>query len=229
MTEMNDPVRLSIGGSSDVQDLLRAARDDGPSAVQLNHLAARLAPVVMAPPAASSVLPWIVAGVTVMAVAIGGVWWMRDDGSKPVPVVATTAPVVVPSEAPAPAPVAPVKTAIDPEPPGPEPVRAQRKKRVVAEPTAVEEAPKPKEMDLLGPAHVALREGDATRALELATRHEQLYARGMMTEEREAIAIEALHRLGRDDARTRLTSFVERFPRSGYRARLERLVPETKR
>jgi hypothetical protein len=81
------------------------------------------------------------------------------------------------------------------------------------------------EIQLLDAAQLALRGGDLARALALTSSHRDAYPRGAMTEEREAIAVEALVRLGRtDDARVRLASFVTRFPGSGYHARLQRLL-----
>ncbi|MBA3500511.1 MAG: hypothetical protein M4D80_15700 [Myxococcota bacterium] len=228
MTEMKDPVRLSLGGSPAAQDLLRSANSDLPSPVQLDHLAGKLAPIVMAKGAASSVATWIIVGLVVVGAATGAFFFTRDAEpqivtSAPTAPVVPTPPVVPPS----PAPSAPV--VVEEPPPPPEPVRVQPKKRVAAQPVIVEETLPPREIDLLDPAHQALRANDPARALTLANRHAELYPRGVMSEEREAIAIEALHRLGRDAARIRFGEFVVRFPRSGYRARLERLVTETKR
>lgn len=228
MTAMKDPVRLSLSGSSDVQDLLRAASGDGPTPTQLDRLAARLAPTVMAPAAGSSVALWIAAGLAVIGIA-GAVFWLRgDDDAKPAPAVTTPAPVIVPVELPSPPSRPAAAPAVVVEERRADPVRAQPKKNV-AEPVTIEEAPKPREIDLLGPAHQALRDGNAPRALELATRHAELYATGAMMEEREAIAIEALHVLGRSEAGARFKEFLSRFPRSGYRSRLERLVIEPTR
>lgn len=66
---------------------------------------------------------------------------------------------------------------------------------------------------------------DPAGALAICQAHAQRYPRGQFSEERERIAIEALVRLGRrGEATTRLDTFRKAFPRSGYRARLERLV-----
>jgi hypothetical protein len=229
MTEMKDPVRLSLGGSPAAQDLLRSASSDAPSSVQLDHLAAKLAPIVLAKGAAtSSIAAWIIVGIVVVGGATGAFFLTRDR-EPPAVAIAPSTPITPAPVTPAPTPAAPVVVG---EPPAtapsvaPEPPRPS-KKRVVA-PPVVEETLPPREIDLLDPAHQALRANDAARALALADRHAELYARGAMSEEREAIAIEALHRLGRD-ARIRFEEFVVRFPRSGYRARLERLVTETKR
>ena len=80
-------------------------------------------------------------------------------------------------------------------------------------------------MQLLGAAHQALRAGTPARALELTREHATRFSSGTLTEEREAIAIEALVRLGRGaDARARLARGGERFPASTYQRRLAELV-----
>ena len=239
MTDMKDPVRLSLGGSPEVQQLLQSAHADSPTQRQLDHLAARLAPVVTAAPAAS-MLPWIIAGVVVLGAA-GALLLGRDRHDEAPAHAIAQEPTIVAIE-PAPTP-APVVTAPRPEPapviaapPEARPTRAQPKKRSAvplaespqSEQVAAAEA-RPREMDLLGPAHEALGKRDPSRALELATRHAVLYPAGTMVEEREAIAIEALMRLGRDEGRARFDEFVVRFPRSSYRPRLERLVGESTR
>jgi hypothetical protein len=83
----------------------------------------------------------------------------------------------------------------------------------------------PDEAHLLGRAHAALRAGRVSEALTATTEHGQWFPAGALAEEREAIAIEALVRLGRHaDARTRLTAFARRYPGSTYRWRLDALV-----
>jgi hypothetical protein len=229
MTDMKDPVRLSLGGSPDDQSLLRAASSNLPTRRQLDHLASRLAPVVTAAPAASSLLPWVVAGVVVLGAA-GAVLLGRDRASSPP--VASTAPVEIRSEPPpAPVPIAVTPTMIVEEP-KPAPARPLvKKKHKEPKPEVAVPAPtqKPREMDLLGPAHEAVAKREHARALELVARHMELYPSGALTEEREAVAIEALWRLGRDEARTRFDQFVVKYPRSGYRRRLERLLEEASR
>jgi outer membrane protein assembly factor BamD (BamD/ComL family) len=109
-----------------------------------------------------------------------------------------------------------------------EPPRAPPRRVAVAAPArAPSPPPVPRELELLTPAQAALRANQLDRALELADRHAALYATGTFAEEREAIAIEALQRLGqRDRARSRLAAFTTRYPQSGYRTRLERAVLE---
>jgi len=85
------------------------------------------------------------------------------------------------------------------------------------------------EVTILGKAQRALVADDANAALALTDRHNETFPSGMMIEEREAIAIEALARLGRaDEARTRFDRYRVRFPRSSYRQRLERLIAENR-
>jgi hypothetical protein len=83
----------------------------------------------------------------------------------------------------------------------------------------------PSELDLIRQARVALGDGKLRRALGRAERHASLYHDGVLSEEREAIAIEALVGLRRvDAARARLDAFVAAYPASSYRQRLRELV-----
>jgi hypothetical protein len=226
---MTEPVRLLSSGSSDVQDLLRTAQADAPARAQLDHLAARLAPHVAAP-AASVLLPWVVAGVALLGAA-GVIVLARDRAPavQPSAIHAETSPppestqptvAIAAPEASAPAAPAPV---VQPHAAVETPAKPTR--APIAE--RARPAPPPRELDLLTSAHAALHANDLARALALAERHASLYVIGTFAEEREAIAIEALHGLGqRDRARTRFTAFTMRYPHSSYRARLERMVGE---
>jgi hypothetical protein len=244
MTAVKDPIRLSVGGSPEVQELLRTARGDVPTRAQLDHLALRLTPISAAPAAGTlGLVPWVIAA-TVVIGAIAVVWWTRDREPKTitVPVVLreparaeappAPAPVVEP---PSPTPVTTPAVIVEPKPARPRKLAPVPPAPVIAvetpSPAAIETpspapvgAPRPREMELLGPAHEALRTGDVARALELATRHRDLYPSGSMREEREAIAIEALARRGdREAAGTRFQAFTVTFPRSLYRERLGKL------
>jgi len=228
MNEMNDPVRLQLGGSPAAQDLLRSAHVDVPTRAQLDKLAAKLAPTVSIPPSTSGVTPWLVGTAAVIgAVAILLVARGREPAALPAP---PPAPIVAPAPAPAePAPIpnpsptksetANVETVPPSSPQTEHPTRHVKSKRETV----------PREMELLGLAHQALGHGDFTRALQLATRHRELYEAGVMTEEREAIAIEALFKLGdHDAARARFNAFGAKFPSSGYGARLDHLLADPK-
>jgi hypothetical protein len=66
---------------------------------------------------------------------------------------------------------------------------------------------------------------DPSRARALALEHERVFPAGRLVEEREAVMIDALVRLGRiDDARARAQDAAARFPRGFYEERIERLL-----
>ncbi len=80
------------------------------------------------------------------------------------------------------------------------------------------------EIALLDAAQATLASDPAT-ALSLANRHAARFPSGLLLQEREVIAIEALSRLGRDDeARRRAHRFDQDFPRSAHRPRIDALV-----
>jgi len=227
---MKEPVRLLTSGSPGARELLRSARGDAPSPAQLGRLGAKLGPVVVAAPTASTLLPWLLAGAAVLGV-VGIVVVAHDRPAPALVAPAASAPAPLPGPAPAPAHPPAVEPRVQaPEVVAPPPVPKQSPPPVIDHKVApaVEPTPAlPREMDLLTPALEALRTNDPARALALAERHATLYARGAFAEEREAIAIEALQRLGQHDrARARLAGFAASYPRSSYRPRLDRLVRE---
>jgi RNA polymerase sigma-70 factor (ECF subfamily) len=72
-----------------------------------------------------------------------------------------------------------------------------------------------RERMVLDVARTALGRGDGARALEAVNRHAKEFPRGQMSEEREAIAVQALAKLGRtDDAAARGIRFRNRYPNS---------------
>jgi hypothetical protein len=72
-----------------------------------------------------------------------------------------------------------------------------------------------REREILDIARTALGRGDGAHALEAIDRHAREFPRGQMTEEREAIAVQALAKLGRgDEAEARATRFRKRYPNS---------------
>jgi len=71
------------------------------------------------------------------------------------------------------------------------------------------------ERALLDPARTALGRNDGTSALSGVKKHEQRFPKGQLTEEREAIAVQALVALGRyDEAKTRADHFKRSYPNS---------------
>ena len=90
-------------------------------------------------------------------------------------------------------------------------------------------APIETEAALLQRARQALS-SDPSRALALAERHRRLYPRGMLSQERELLAVKALVALGRgDSARSRADAFVTAYPSSAYRDRVESVARPTPR
>jgi hypothetical protein len=86
-------------------------------------------------------------------------------------------------------------------------------------------APKETEGELLRRAHDALS-GDPAKALALTEEHTKRFPGGMLGQERELVAIEALIKLGRiGQARVRGASFLQRFPTSAHARRVRTLVP----
>ncbi|MEP7122366.1 MAG: hypothetical protein ABJE95_15700 [Byssovorax sp.] len=78
------------------------------------------------------------------------------------------------------------------------------------------------ERALLDVARTALGRGDGTNALRATEEHARKFPRGILAEEREAMSIQALRLLHRDDeAQARLERFRGRFPSSLIRPALE--------
>ena len=66
---------------------------------------------------------------------------------------------------------------------------------------------------------------DPARALRMTGEHAALYPRGVLEQEREVIAIEALVRLGaREEARLRASAFRARYPSSAHASRIAAIV-----
>jgi hypothetical protein len=162
-----------------------------------------------------SLLASFVAGAAAMLIA------RPPPHEKPLPVAvavttalppsATAAPIIpilsppVPPSAPAAPVIAPVVTAEAPRPSA----------RPVTDDLEAERA-------LLDVARTALGRGDGGNALRAAEEHGRRFPHGILAEEREAMSIQALRLLHRDDdAQARLSRFRGRFPTSLMRPALE--------
>jgi len=140
-------------------------------------------------------------------------------------------PVAV-HEAPENAVVKATTPVIDAQPATPAPTAAAPSARVALKRAATApqpEVPRPTrsaeaELELLRQAQSALNHS-ASAALALADEHAQLYPEGIFAQEREMLRIEAELKLGkREQALTRANDFSQRFARSTYRARIEKLL-----
>jgi hypothetical protein len=84
--------------------------------------------------------------------------------------------------------------------------------------------PAPGETSLLRSARHALATAP-NRTLALTDEHLLRYPQGMLDQEREALAIEALVKLGRiSEARTRAQTFERAYPDSPHRARIQHVL-----
>jgi outer membrane protein assembly factor BamD (BamD/ComL family) len=74
-------------------------------------------------------------------------------------------------------------------------------------------------------ARQALRSNDAGRALHLLEQAQVRFKRGALTEEREALTIEALAKTGQSaQASARAQAFLAQYPRSPHAADVQRFI-----
>jgi hypothetical protein len=230
MTDQKDPPRLldaSGGAPAGLRDLLGAARNDVGSDAQVARLAERLGPLlappaIPAPPVAATAsgmgaaLKLGLAGVALL-VAGGGAWLLSTAKSAPpsAPVSPPAAPVAKapPSSndvSPPAAIEAPEPSASNAEPPGATPPPAKP-----VPPAQLSEA------ELLERARSALK-SDPARALARANEHRSRFPGGVLVQEREVIAIQALRQLGRTaEADRRAEAFQKAFPGSAFQRKLK--------
>lgn len=93
--------------------------------------------------------------------------------------------------------------------------------KVQARPSTRSTVPSTRESALLQRAQSALA-SDPARALALTDQHRRSFRSGALSEEREAIAIQALRGLGREpEARARAARFETKYPNSVHRSRVQ--------
>jgi hypothetical protein len=111
----------------------------------------------------------------------------------------------------------------------PEPIKAAEPEALAQQNRPAPEQPRvevlgTEEARLLRSARRALA-ASPQRTLSLTDEHLRRYPHGILDQEREALAIEALMKLGRvDDARARARAFEVTYPDSPHRARIERAL-----
>ncbi|MBI5532195.1 MAG: hypothetical protein HY898_05750 [Deltaproteobacteria bacterium] len=242
MSWNEDPPRLLDSGRNDsLRALLQAGRDELPSEEQLQQLASRLGPWMGGPGGAGGGGGGAAAGAgggaaatfplakVVVALALGGAavtagtLALRSPSSTPVTaqpssLVAVQAVATESASASAsPSAEAPVASASAPQEPKVIPPRAS----AAASASAGEG---PSETALLQQAQGALG-SDPGRALALTREHARRFPSGALSQEREAIAIQALVGLGRKaEARARAERFASANPGSAYVRRFEVLI-----
>lgn len=230
MTDPDDPSRLfdSPSTPAGLRDAMRAANADVGTDAQVARLAQRLGPLLgpagpATPVTAASKAVGLKLGLAgaALIVAGGGAWLLsasRSAAPSPAPVsVGVTSsskaqPVVVASPALPAAPTSDASAAqVEPTP-------------AVAAPTKLPEKPSPpvlpSEADLLEQARTAIK-SDPARALQRANEHAARFPRGVLVQEREVLAIQALRQLGRSaEADRRTDAFVKAFPGSAFARKL---------
>jgi hypothetical protein len=229
MTEPDDPSRLldtsSVPGS--VRDALRAAQADVGSDAQVARLAQRLGPLLgpVAPAAPGAAAGKVLAtklglaGVALL-IAGGGAWLLFASSSAPSPPAPIPAPASESSPA-APALATPATPVAVPEI---APSVAAPAPAVAVAPTKLRQKPTPptppSEAELLEQARAALK-SDPARALQWANEHAARFPRGVLVQEREVLAIQALRQLGRTaEADRRAQAFAKAFPGSAFQRKL---------
>ncbi len=239
MSDETDPPRLSKSAGSDAErrlaSLVSASQSDVGSPQQIAALETRLMPLIGPPSPIAKVasagkaatlggagaVKLAAAGAVVAAAVYFGAHGLHGTEG---PQVAPTAPAeqtapATPAEEPA-APVAPPAPSPAESAPAPEVVGSAP---VPPAPTVSHERA-PSESDLVGQAQAALS-GNPARALALCEQHRRLYPRGVLVQEREVLAVEALQRLGRhSQAVARGERFLKAFPGSAHQSKIAAIV-----
>jgi hypothetical protein len=226
----DEPVRWvepGSGGPAEARALFQAGIDDLPSDEQLASLAARLGPVLDAPGATGpSVATATKVGLATLGAAGLGVLAWALASSHPAPLPAPSAAAVDLPRAPTAAvssegPRVPPRVPAVPEPSSPAPSRGETPPTSGRSAVAPASRPAETEAEFLERARGALGQNPSA-ALSLANQHRARYPSGVLAEEREVIAIEALKRLGRNaEAERRIETFSRRYPGSAYRKKLD--------
>jgi len=241
---MTDPKRWS-SPSSEVDPVLRSVlrygRDLQPDSQQLQAILRGVVPRRPTPERRRFVA-FVVAAA---AAACAGVAWAGYASFFGSPVATPSSssivpPAVAPSGVPrafdrTPLPLAPPPLDSSKEPLPPEPhvavaasgaPRSTAPRTVAPTPSVTPSASSEQDAGLLQEAR-RLVTSQPARALTLTRDHELHFPSSSLTEERQALRIEALARLGRrTDATRELSSFDQTFPRSPYRRRLHTLLAE---
>jgi outer membrane biosynthesis protein TonB len=230
MSYEKDPPPLADAGSEapeSLRALLRSARTDLPNAARLASLEAKLGPLLSGTAAPSTAPGMGALGKASLAVlggllVTGGVYL----ATRPAPEVPGPLPATEVREAAKPA-AEPSPVAVPAAPPMPSNTEDAAKPSAEASPGVTRAEPgatRPSlvpEDQLLEKARRALA-SDPNRALALTREHARSYPKGVLAQEREVIAIEALKRLGRSsEADARRGTFEERYPQSAHRRNLE--------
>jgi len=231
-----DPKRLADAAPrSPLGDLLASAARDLPTDEQLARLASQLGPVLNGAPkpaatrigASGLTKAVVVTGALAALVAAGlVVHHSQKEAVAPAPPSRTPQPVTAPASAPAidltpTTPSAPTTANDDGSPTHPPEAANSGPAKSAAVPSkALSEAA------LLEQARRAL-DTSPSYALQLANQHRTRFPNGLLTQEREVIAIEALRRLHRTtEADQRAAGFSKAFPGSAHQRMVDEAAPK---
>lgn len=233
MSGKHDPDRWLDTGDvdPDLLEALEATQSDFPTAAQLAAVEASIVgtiggggggggggssggPTSIPPAAGATMSPAIPAALVALGLVGGAVAFLWPDDAPPAPTVQSPPVAVV--EAPeddAPPETAPSEPAVEaPNEPEPE--------------TEPAPAAPLDEGELLERARRRVRSSPAG-ALRLLRTHRRRFPAGVLSEERDALWVEALHRRGRvDEARASFDAFARAYPGSVHRVRLRSLFRE---
>jgi len=251
MKHLDEPLRHLDPDSqapADLRDMLRATQKDGPSAQQMARMLSHLTPNATAPsnsvPSSSGItLGSIVKTGTLLLVAavaaiiVKGLTDSRSDSSTNFddpPARSSQQPMENPEPPSTPQPQATSETESDNSTVS-HPIQTkeldsftQKTHTKVSRSNITARTDTNRELALLREARQALPQA-ASRALTLTEEHRRDYPNGVFEQEREAIAIESLLRIGyKDRAKNRAERFYDRFPDSAYRHRIEQLFNREK-
>jgi hypothetical protein len=238
MTDHDDPPRWSEGGagSTKLSNLLSNAQRDVATDTELSELGSRLGPVLDAGPGAAAahtapLLVKLAAGTIVAAVVASAVWYVRAraTGAPTTPAALTRSPSTPgaalgpPGTTAALVPSKPLEAAASnvldrASAPAQKPVTASSRGSSTASGNQQrgDLSSTQAEAALLEKARGELV-SDPAQALAATQEHARRFPHGLLTQEREVIAISALRRLGRTaQADARAARFDARYPNSAH-------------
>jgi hypothetical protein len=237
MTRASDPGRLSDARpQSPLGQLLASAERDVPSDQELAKLAGRLSEVLepahvpVAAPPGSSLLAKVSVALGVAGLVAGGLLLSRrpQAGSLAPAQALPSATVLAPVPSADGALIALAQPSSLTAPiadSAPKPVQLRKSSAEPAK-SAADGAEGLSEPVLLEQARRALASSPAT-ALALTNQHAARFPHGVLAQEREVIAIEALRRLGRSaEADRRGAAFAQAFPGSAHQRMVEDASPK---
>lgn len=162
--------------------------------------------------------------VLIAGVAAAASYWVSRHRERSVPPILSASPSIRRATLRAPA-VEPAAGSASVEPAvsaAPSTRASSNPARAKALPTVLE--PGPTELELLREAH-RLQASDPAAALRVVARHLRLFPSGVLAQERELVAIDALLRVGqREAARVRAATFLRQYPGSVHALRIQELV-----